>query len=302
MMKTLKGTAVFCLAAWLGLGGMLPAESAERGQTLILGEITDNPKKQVGILKPMVDYAVSKMGEVGITAGDIIMLKNRDELVKAFQEGKVDWATDTPFPALFVAEQTGAELLVRRWKKGVGEYKSVFYTHKDSGINAITDLKGKKIVFQDPSSTTAFFVPSAILKQSGLALAELPSPREAAPADKVGYVLGKEEINMVTWVHRKMVEAGVFSNLDWDDIPEATKADLKIIHESKLFPRGVEFVRKDMDPKVKAKLKEVLLKAGDDPAAADALKAYGKTKKFDEIAGPVQEGIAYAKQLLDASK
>ncbi|MBF0609762.1 MAG: phosphate/phosphite/phosphonate ABC transporter substrate-binding protein [Magnetococcales bacterium] len=285
----------------LYLAGVAMVHAADRNQTLILGEITDNPKKQAGVLKPMVEYAVSKMGDVGITAGDIIMFKNREEMIKGFQEGKIDWATDTPFPALAVVEKTGAELLVRRWKKGVGEYKSVFFTHKDNPIAKLEDLKGKKVAFQDSSSTTAFFVPMAMIKQAGLGVAELAGPRDPAPADKVGYVFGKDEVNQVAWVQRKIADVGVFSNYDWEEIPDAAKAEMKVFHESKMFPRGVEFVRKDLDPKVKAKLKEVLLKADSDPAAADALKAYGKTKKFDDIAG-VQEGINYSKELLKAAQ
>ena len=55
-----------------------------------------------------------------------------------------------------------------------------------------------------------------------------------------------------------------FSSLDWNDarrLPPAFRHDLKIIHETPEYPRALEMVRGDLDPKVEARLREVLLQA-----------------------------------------
>ena len=47
-------------------------------------------------------------------------------------------------------------------------------------------------------------------------------------------------------------------------------------------PRAMELVSEDMDPKVAARLKEVLLGASEDPQARDALRQFFRTTGFYE--------------------
>ena len=53
-----------------------------------------------------------------------------------------------------------------------------------------------------------------------------------------------------------------------------------------------EIVRADLDPRIKARLKEILLTAADDPAAKDVLKSYEKTSKFDELTPEMHQVMA----------
>ena len=60
----------------------------------------------------------------------------------------------------------------------------------------------------------------------------------------------------------------------------------------------VELIRKDLDPKIKARIKDVLLKAHEDPEAKDALLHYGpKTAKFDEFKGSAKTELETGVQL-----
>lgn len=286
-------------AVWLFATHALAAEGTPREQTLILGVVSDNPKKEAQIIKPMVNYAAGKLAEVGITAGAILIVPDKEEMVKALQQGAVDWVTDTPFPIIHFMDNTGAELLAHRWKSGVHEYHTVFVARNDGGLHTLADLLGKKIVFQDRDSSTAYYVPTAILKQHHLPLLELSSPRLTAPPDRVGFVFGRENTyNQVAWLQRNYVAAAAMSILDWREIPADTREGLKIFHESKPFPRGLEIVRKGLDPRVKQRLKEVLLHAHEDPDAAATLKTYVNTLKFDDITETVHNGLAYVRQLM----
>ncbi len=121
-----------------------------RQSTLVIGRVSNNPKKHFKRLKPMVDYVVSHLKDLGITRGSVLMAKNNRQLIQYLKEGKLDWVTETVFSALIFSEETGAEIIARRWRKGVPEYFSVFFTRKDSGIASLGDLKGKTIVFEDP--------------------------------------------------------------------------------------------------------------------------------------------------------
>ena len=255
-------------------------------RTLVIGKVSANPKKHYHYLRPMADYMVSKMTDLGYTQSKVLMAKDNRQMVRYLRRGKVDWVTETPFSAMILKEKAGAELLLRKWKKGVAEYHSLFFTRRDSGIRTLADLKGKTIAFEDPGSTTAFYIPANILIKQGLKLVELESPRETPPKDAVGYVFARAEINIATWVHKGIVDVGAYSNLDWhkeDHTPTVFRDDFTIIQRSKNFPRAIELVRKDLPQVVKQRLKKILLHVHEDPAAASVLRAYQKTKKFDEL-------------------
>ena len=106
---------------------------------------------------------------------------------------------------------------------------------------------------------------------------DMPSP------DRVGYVLARSELNIASWVHKRMVDAGAVSSLDWGDprrFPEAFRQDFRIIHQTHPYPRARELVREGMEPEVEARLRQVLLQASRDPAARDALKLFFNTSRF----------------------
>jgi len=271
--------------------------------TLVLGQVSPSPKNKYKKLKPIVDYAASRLKDLGIEKGSSLIAKNNAQMVQYLKEGKVDWVTETPISGIYFNKKTGADIVLRKWKKGVREYHTVFFARKDSGINSLKDLKGKKIAFGDPGSTSSFYVPIATLLKEKIDLIELSSIRAVLPKNKVGYVFaGGKEINISVLVHRKLADVGAFSNLDWEstkDTPEKFKKNFKIIHQTKPIPRAVELFRKDLDSKIKQRLKRILLNAHNDPEAKDALKAYDKTAKFDEIKGQAQSGMDMAGEILN---
>lgn len=257
-----------------------------RKQTLVIGKVTEDPQKLYRYLKPIADYAAAHMKDLGIREVKVLMAKNNRQMVSYFKQGKIDWLTETVASAVFFNEKVGAEFLLKKWKKGVAEYHTVFFTRKESDINTLSDLKGKTIAFEDPGSTSAYYVPASILIGEGLELVQLATIREKPPANMVGYIFSDREINTSTWVYRKLVDAGAFNNLDWDrddHVRKVYQKEMKIIHESGPFPRAIELVRKDLNPRIKQRLKAVLLNAHNDPKAKAALKAYQETKRFEEI-------------------
>jgi phosphonate transport system substrate-binding protein len=99
----------------------------------------------------------------------------------------------------------------------------------------------------------------------------------------VGYVFARSELNISTWVHKRLVDAGSMSDLDWSNpqrVPASYRRDLKVIHRSPEYPRALEMVRGDLDPKVQARLREVLIAAASDPDAREALLQFFQTTRF----------------------
>ena len=307
--KYKRGLLFFFLCFFLfGNAGTKAVTEAEekpvtisREETLVIGRVSDNPKKHYKRLKSIVDYAAGHMKDLGIRQGSVLMAKNNQELIQYLNEGKLDWFSESIFSAIYFADKGGAEIILRRWKRGVPDYYSVFFTRKSSGINSLADLKGKKIAYEDPGSASAYFMPVYALKKAGLDLVELSSPRIEPPVDQVGYIFAGGELNISTWVHKELADAGAFSNLDWeddDDTLDAFKKDLKIIYKTGSFPRALELVRGDLNAKLKKRLKDLLRNAHNDSDAKEALKTYGKTMKFDDIRGETKVGLINARNIL----
>lgn len=65
-------------------------------------------------------------------------------------------------------EKCGVELLAVDVKKGNASYHSGIFVRKDSGIEKVSDLKGKSMAFGSPNSTSSFNFPVAMLIADGV--------------------------------------------------------------------------------------------------------------------------------------
>lgn len=297
----LKRTGYAIAAAFvIALGVVSPASA----KTLYIGKISDEPGKDTRALKPMVEHVAAQMADLGITGSEVVLAKSEQELVTLMLAGKVDWVTETAFSAIALEKQAGAKILLRKWKKGVAEYHSVIFTRKRSGVDSIEDLAGKKIAFEHPSSTSGFHVPYRTLASLGLKL-ELLSSEDAKPtADTVGYLFSGDEIKSTLWVRKKVVSAAAINNTDWYDsskMPPVMRNRMKILHRSASIPRALEVVRGDMDPAISRRLANVLMSLADDPSAADLLKSYERTTRFDRIDQDLENSIDEVRKMLSTT-
>jgi phosphonate transport system substrate-binding protein len=277
-----------CLAVVLiGLACWLPtaARAGDPG-VLVLGRISDDPKAHYEQLKALLDYLVPRMKDVGIREGRILMAKDAQQMASYLRRGRVDWVTETSGTAMLLRQRAGARPLLLTERDGTSHYHSVFFARRDSGIRSLDDLRGHSIAFQRPTSTSAYFVPAAELLRRGNTLEMLLSPTDKLDSSVVGYVFARSELNISTWVHKRLVDAGTMSNLDWDNprrMPTAFRRDLQVIGKSEDVPRALELVRDDLDPKVEARLRELLCDAAGDPDASEALLRFFMTTRFMPI-------------------
>ena len=65
-----------------------PAQAAD--SVLVLGRISDNPKQHYQQLKPLLDYVVPRMRDVGISEGRILMARDAQQMNSYLRRGLVD--------------------------------------------------------------------------------------------------------------------------------------------------------------------------------------------------------------------
>lgn len=281
-----------------------PIKPSMSPEQIVLGVISSNPKNAVKRSMPMARYLARNLSHHGITKGHVVVAKDHLQMSRWLVQGRVDLVSESAFSAQALVRRSEGELIARRWKSGVAEYASVFFTLKDNNINSFDDLIGKTVVFEDRESTSAFYIPAAVLIEQGYTLFELTSPRETPPEGTIGFIFADElttsggEINMYTWVYNGIVAAAAFSDVDWNnEIPALLRDKMKIFYRSKQVPRTLELVRPNMDPKLKQDIKDVLFSAHLSEEGQQAMRKYKKTKKFDPIDAHIMSGIEWVEKL-----
>jgi phosphonate transport system substrate-binding protein len=276
----LRRLAVLALAFVLLLP--LPALAGDQG-VLVLGRISDDPKAHYEQLKSLLDYVIPRMKDVGIREGRILMAKDAQQMASYLRRGRVDWVTETAGTGMMLKQRADAKPLLLTERDGTSHYHTVFFARSDSGIRSLDDLRGHSVAFQRPLSTSAYFLPATELLHRGNSLELLLSPTDKFDSGVVGYLFARSELNIATWVHKRLVDVGVMSNLDWQNprrVPVAFRADLRVIGETASVPRALELVRNGLEPKVEARLRKVLCDAAKDPEARDALQGFFQTTQF----------------------
>ena len=253
-------------------------------QTLTLGLVFQGSSKPVEErFRPLVDFAARRLSSPGEFKGMVVTAPTPGQMMKLLDEKRVDFYMDSPYSTYLINRLGAARLL--RWKGGLAEYRSLIFTNKESGVAHIEDLRGKIIAFEDPGSTSGYFLPKLFLLKKGFSVVEKSNIRDEVSAREIGYIFANSDTNMINLVLKKKVGAGAFSNDDYASVNEANKASLSIIAESEAVPRHLVSVRKDLPQAVVKQLKEVLLNMHQDAEGQKILRQTDNTTKFDPLPG-----------------
>jgi phosphonate transport system substrate-binding protein len=129
----------------LVFGGSYAFAAGER--MLVFGRVHDDPVRSIRDRQEFVDYIAKKLAPLGITGGRVLVVEKMQMLAQALKDGKVDLFHDSVVPTMVLSKWTGAVPILRQWKYGEPDYEGVIVVQKNSGINSISELKGKVIAF-----------------------------------------------------------------------------------------------------------------------------------------------------------
>lgn len=276
--------------------------SHDTGRVLVIGCVTNDPKYNYGRMQGIAEYVLDHLRDVGVDAVEVFTVDKPDKMIRLLRDGRVDWVSATPFTAIRYVDDANGRIILAKQQRGQAWYESVFFTHKDNRLTSLEDLKGKTIAFEKPTSTSAYFIPVSMFRKRGLQLVQLDNVRAKPPADAVGYVFSGEEANSSLWVHKKLVDAAVYSNADWSSdwiTPKSLRDDLSIFARSERFPRSVEIVGSDLPEPVADRLREVLLGAATDQDAAGAMEQYYGATGFSLLTDEMRASMNGIRSLRD---
>jgi phosphonate transport system substrate-binding protein len=182
-------------------------------------------------------------------------------VVEAFGTKKADIASINTFSYLMAHAKYGAEARLRIVRdNNETSYSGQFITRYDSGIDSLPDIDGKSFAYVDPSSTSGYILPKAMLDRRGI------KPSET--------VFAMRHDNVVMMVYQGQVAAGATYYAPPDPVthkildarmrvekqfPDIEKK-VKIIGFTQRIPNDPWVFRKDMDEDMKEKIIDALLK------------------------------------------
>ncbi len=206
--------------------------------------------------KSLTDFLHNETGWYFITAVPASYIA----VVEAFGTDKCDIAAINTFSYLMANAKYGAQAKLRVVREGnETTYKGQIITRYDSGINTIADINGRSMAYVDPSSTSGYLLPKALLDSKGI------HPSET--------VFAMRHDNVVTMVYQRQVDAGATYYSPPDSItgevmdargrvlkqfPDVVKK-VKIIGFTQDIPNDPWVFRKNMNEDMKEKIIKAIL-------------------------------------------
>ena len=213
-----------------------------------------NSEKLVEDLKPISDYLSERLG-VKVEA---FTASNYIGVVEGLGSGSVDFGIIPPFSSLLAQKQSNAKpILTSKGKTGKPGYTAELYVRKDSGIKSLQDVKGKKVAFVDPSSSSGYIYPGAMLVNAGLNLDKDISYQFSGGHDKSVQLLLNKDVDVIATFD------GVEDRYA-KDFPQA-KTDIQKLATSDMIPGIMVTTSSKMDKELQDKLEKALRDVENDP-------------------------------------
>ena len=201
--------------------------------------------------KPLKDYlegAISKKVKLIVTT-------DYSSMIEAMRHGRIDLAYFGPLSYVMAKSKSDIEAFAAIVKKGSATYQGVVIGNAAAGVRTLADIKGKDMAYGDPASTSSHLIPKSILAAAGLIHGKDYNEHFVGAHDAVALTVqsGKAQAGGLSRpIFESLIEKGVI------------KADkVNVITYSKPFPQYPWTMRSDLDPALKAKIREAFYTAKD---------------------------------------
>ena len=292
--------ALLGAVALIALAGHVQAEDLKEFRVGIIGG--ENEADRLRNSQCLGDHLKA---ELGFEKVSFFPAADYDGVIQGLLGGTLDYAElgASGFAKIYLADPKAVEpILTTVQTDGSTGYHSIMVARKDSGITKLEDLKGRKLGFADPDSTSGYLIPLVTLPEAigapvkeyfaetgfgggheNLVLEVMKGTFDAGTT--FGSGVGAWKDGYTSGNLHKMVEKGI---VDMNDLVEVWK--------SPLIPNGPIVVRTSMDNDMKTKFKQFMLDLPKKDAACFAAVMGGDFTSFTEV------NVDFYKPIIDARK
>ena len=260
-----------------------PAVAGKEGQPPALNVCVGSmitPEEGYEYYKRLLDYIGRKLN-VEVNFID----RNTYAEVNALLKNKtIDAAFVCGGPYVDGHDEFGLELLCAPQVDGKTVYYSYIIVSKDSRIEKLEDLRGKRFAFVDPMSNSGKASPTNMLKE------ELNETPEAFFKE---YVYTYDHDKSIRAVSHNLVDAAAVDSLIWNYMDKKGDKNVKktrVIKISDAYGTPPVVVRPGLDSALKAKLKNILLNMHKEKEGLEILNGMF-IDKFVEVDDSAYDGI-----------
>ncbi|YCI05873.1 phosphonate ABC transporter substrate-binding protein [Ensifer sp. D2-11] len=292
--------ALLSAVALFALVGHAQAEDLKEFRVGIIGG--ENEADRLRNYQCLVDQLPAA---IGVEKVSLFPAADYDGVIQGLLGGTLDYAElgASGYAKIYLAKADAVEpILTTIQTDGSTGYYSIMVARKDSGITKLEDLKGKKLGFADPDSTSGYLVPLVTLPEAigapvkeyfgetgfgggheNLVLEVVKGTFDAGTT--FGSGVGEFKDGYTSGNLRKMVDKGI---VDMNDLVELWK--------SPLIPNGPIVVRTALNDDMKAKFKQFMMDLPKTDAACFSAIQGG------DFTGFVEVNSDFYKPIIDARK
>ena len=292
--------ALLGAVALIALAGHVQAEDLKEFRIGILGG-----ENEADRLRNFQCMEAHLKDTLGVEKVSFFPAADYDGVIQGLLGGTLDYAElgASGYAKIYLENAEAVEpILTTVQTDGSTGYHSIMVARKDSGITKIEDLKGKKLGFADPDSTSGYLVPLVTLPEAiggpikeffgetgfgggheNLVLEVVKGTFDAGTTWGSG--VGEFKDGYTSGNLRKMVDKGI---LDMNDLVELWK--------SPLIPNGPIVVRSSMNDDMKTKFKQFMMDLPKTDAACFSAIQGGDFTGYTEV------NVDFYKPIIDARK
>ena len=278
-------TALAALVFQVVLAACAAAQPPERvkAQPLTLGLVSEIHRAEIEEhFQEFTRYLADRLSPASEFEGKVLIAPTPFQLARLIEQKKVDYYMESPYPTYLINDLHGvAKLLLRRWKSGMAEYRSLIFTRNNGEVSRLEDLRGKVLAFEDPGSTSGYFLAKSFLLKKGFKFADKSRFDPHGSPTEIGYVFVYSQEKLVDMVLTKQAAAGAFSDDDYARLDEKKKSAIGILVQTERLPRHFLSVRKNFAPALVDRFEKILLSMHENEQGRRILKKTDNTTKFD---------------------
>ena len=204
------------------------------------------------------------------------IVANYGEATDAFMEGSADAGFFGSFSYVLTHAKAGIEPIARPvWFDGSSTYRGYIFVRKDSGIETVKDMKKRSLVLVDKATTAGYIFQRYYFQYYGI-------PKLEDYFSKISYAGSHDAAAWAVYTGEADIGGAknhIFNRLK-EEYPDF-REKMVVLAESPAVPSNCFAVRKDLNPAIKLRLKNLLLTLHETPEGQVVLKNFG-ARKFIE--------------------